>query len=902
MTNLKDLLASNYEKDDNYRYATDGTIRFPSWLLDEDITKEERRLRAAYYLKKKVGTPSASMLSRMKNFDVEGIRGMDWGNTKLEAVALLNFLGLYDEDLLTEVCSTGIGSLSYSAPPFSDEKAEAVRPLRPFQVVGVSDKVLAEEEGNDYEFEPDLGDIVLNEASQELVDMLLTVDSYTNLVTGPRIQLSQLDYIWATKVAKTINVLSYGEIPKAGALKKVSNSSIIPEFSIYEDKDREGFKSASLSISAYKKPDGKYVMCLNDRNGEDWLTINAQEKKDLTLNYKGYGCLVPIFADVNGELDGTVESVDALLAGIKTKDYTNYACYGRNLGNLLASMSSTQEAIVVSEEDPKIYQQALVAALYIYKYMEINLESARRKFDFFGSVSNENDLYNTLENKTAGRQLKNRVSAMQAIYKNKGELFDYAKFIDNYEGRANKEVETFAFGAIIDSIVATKKFKFLGLVPEEFLTPIEHIDTKAKAKVRASAMKHNVQKLLSADLPSMSTELMEHKRKAANIELRIKAIQERIKAATDIGLTGLTGIERSLRELDRMKLVESYSFSMSVPDKINEFPIPEAFTFTTGDIIATDKEYLNDYFFLGKFRVTVNLVNYNVDINAIDPRMLRRATYGPFSPHPHVTGSIPCLGNIGTMISDYAEQAEFGALAMILIRYLQSANIEDSAGVGLANWPKCDKEGNLLEGELLYPTDNSEGYTRLERIGREVTRFERKSIHNGGRRVQIVFMVHNQLTGPTTIYLAEDGKYYGFDRDLTDEKPILCKVHRANKHLRILPRNKKLVAEWSGNKTNLDKFLLNYYGGDNAYIPESLVDEMVRYKDYNRGTCAHCGEEFIMHHSVEEKETCPICEALKQDEKEAWETHLNLYPPETTEEATAEEATAEEETVEEVTA
>ncbi len=67
-------------------------------------------------------------------------------------------------------------------------------------------------------------------------------------------------------------------------------------------------------------------------------------------------------------------------------------------------------------------------------------------------------------------------------------------------------------------------------------------------------------------------------------------------------------------------------------------------------------------------------------------------------PHPHVDGlsKKACLGNIESTVAELCSQMQLYALAMILIDFLESANVSDAAGKCVVSWPEIDKNGNPI--------------------------------------------------------------------------------------------------------------------------------------------------------------------------------------------------------------
>lgn len=129
----------------------------------------------------------------------------------------------------------------------------------------------------------------------------------------------------------------------------------------------------------------------------------------------------------------------------------------------------------------------------------------------------------------------------------------------------------------------------------------------------------------------------------------------------------------------------------------------------TKDIYAYTQA--NDRYYIGKFRITVNMDNTEVKFFNINNT--RRGYWDGENHHPHVDrrGSA-CFGNVGGSIAMLCSQKQVYALALILIDYLESANIQDPAGARVTAWDKVDEEGNIIQKGWNHregrPDDNDE--------------------------------------------------------------------------------------------------------------------------------------------------------------------------------------------------
>lgn len=125
-------------------------------------------------------------------------------------------------------------------------------------------------------------------------------------------------------------------------------------------------------------------------------------------------------------------------------------------------------------------------------------------------------------------------------------------------------------------------------------------------------------------------------------------------------------------------------------------------------IVNTHKIYCNvlcednvtrKYYF-GKYQIRVEIAKGEVKFYNQEKNMLRHSAWGNKCHHPHVSEiGNPCLGNTTTMIVDCCVKLEWAILVDVLINYLQSVNITDSAGKCYVEWDEIDSEGNVIKDE-----------------------------------------------------------------------------------------------------------------------------------------------------------------------------------------------------------
>lgn len=96
---------------------------------------------------------------------------------------------------------------------------------------------------------------------------------------------------------------------------------------------------------------------------------------------------------------------------------------------------------------------------------------------------------------------------------------------------------------------------------------------------------------------------------------------------------------------------------------LQEFQLtPHSLTFTT---IPLEIKHQRTIYEVGCFTVSINLANGAISIKG---------------KHPHVQDGRPCLGNIKSEVAMLTVQRKYGVLVMLLIRYLESVDVDDQWG------------------------------------------------------------------------------------------------------------------------------------------------------------------------------------------------------------------------------
>lgn len=96
----------------------------------------------------------------------------------------------------------------------------------------------------------------------------------------------------------------------------------------------------------------------------------------------------------------------------------------------------------------------------------------------------------------------------------------------------------------------------------------------------------------------------------------------------------------------------------------------------------------------GEYQLKIDVSNGEVKFINANNKDKRHSCWGDKCHHPHVNEQgNACLGSASTLIMDCVDRYQWGVLADVLINYLQSVNIDDSAGKYYIRWDEVDNDG-----------------------------------------------------------------------------------------------------------------------------------------------------------------------------------------------------------------
>lgn len=152
----------------------------------------------------------------------------------------------------------------------------------------------------------------------------------------------------------------------------------------------------------------------------------------------------------------------------------------------------------------------------------------------------------------------------------------------------------------------------------------------------------------------------------------------------------LTEIER-VRDIDHETFVDDVIEKLSHIDAVETYGFPEdnvfAFVLRPMKCIMRDNDHIpKGKIVLPKILVTVYLDNREVSINSF-PTMVNGCV---LPPAPHVRGGSPCFGTSGDMINSAIKTYNLPLVVILIIQFLQNANLDDAWGDIAESYPRAD--------------------------------------------------------------------------------------------------------------------------------------------------------------------------------------------------------------------
>ena len=169
---------------------------------------------------------------------------------------------------------------------------------------------------------------------------------------------------------------------------------------------------------------------------------------------------------------------------------------------------------------------------------------------------------------------------------------------------------------------------------------------------------------------------------------RIKATKEYNERLTL--LTERIRVSKKSRNDDKVKkeLLSLYEIPEVDESKNIYVSSDEFLCITTKDIFIEEDKYK---FKVGKVLIKINLENGKIIFESLEEDKVKGywgANGYKYSVHPHIgCNNNPCWGNAEESIAELIAEKEISALVIMIISFLQSVNVDDSAGRRVFEWP-----------------------------------------------------------------------------------------------------------------------------------------------------------------------------------------------------------------------
>jgi len=261
--------------------------------------------------------------------------------------------------------------------------------------------------------------------------------------------------------------------------------------------------------------------------------------------------------------------------------------------------------------------------------------------------------------------------------------FDVMKIFDN----------SIYHDLFIDTILAISKelYSDLGIDINNFDNEIEKLKYEKFKKQIIEQIKITEQNRIT----TIENRLVSQKNRAAQLLRDYLSLERQIP----LEMQQLEAI-KDLPDKIEEKLIHEFEI-LKNNKKITKIEVDNEFlTLYTTDLVMTDKH--NRQFKIYPMKIEIHIEAGSVRFfkaNPSDPDYHAYWTHN--DSHPHISGSSgeACLGNAAEMIADYLSKYEFGALAYILIDFLENVNIDDSAGQYATKWDR------IIDGKVVKAKD-----------------------------------------------------------------------------------------------------------------------------------------------------------------------------------------------------
>lgn len=214
-------------------------------------------------------------------------------------------------------------------------------------------------------------------------------------------------------------------------------------------------------------------------------------------------------------------------------------------------------------------------------------------------------------------------------------------------------------------------------------------------------------------------------------------------------------------------------------------------------------------YLLGEYKIAIKLGTSSIVIKNLDEKNRRYSYWGEGCQHPHINPSgQACFGNIRELLAQLCQEHQYMAIVDILINFLESANLNDSAGHYAANWDLVDpvtKEviyggvGATSGSDLRY--DNKTW--KKDRHNRKITCMHCKRVISDGDVVQspegpmhtqCFNQMYRQCQHCEKIIKLEDTFIYGSNFFCQEHKDIALQNYKVCSHCGKLKSTEQMIA------------------------------------------------------------------------------------------------------------
>jgi len=182
-----------------------------------------------------------------------------------------------------------------------------------------------------------------------------------------------------------------------------------------------------------------------------------------------------------------------------------------------------------------------------------------------------------------------------------------------------------------------------------------------------------------------STQVNDIKVRLENAENEIEDFKAKLKRAIDKVNSCMKMLNSSDEEIAKQitKFINDLDILVNF-SKITDLQIEDSkviiYTVPLTCYASNSKKYN-----VGSFKIEIDLSNAKIRFFGDTPK---ESYWSANDPHPHIDGrnGKACLGNIESTVAEFCSSLEIYPLCLLLIDYLESANVEDSAGRNVTRW------------------------------------------------------------------------------------------------------------------------------------------------------------------------------------------------------------------------